>query len=73
MAEEAWDEGSQSLGGFQEYEQPSASFYTGAAEDWEFESTAEEADFAFESYAVLVEEGLDESNSEAVDYAIEVI
>ena len=74
LAEDQWEDASQSPGGYEDYDDP-ASYYTGASEEVDpgYEPPSNEVDYAMESYAALVEEGLDVNNSEAVDYACEVI
>ena len=74
LAEDQWEDASQSLGGYEDYDDP-ASYYTGASEEVDpgYEPPSNDVDYAMESYAALVEEGLDVNNSEAVDYACEVI
>ena len=62
---ESWDSHSQSLGGYEDYE---ASAYYG-----EEESPMDDDEAIYEAYAVMVEQGLDEDNVEALEYAAEII
>eukprot|EP00913_Durusdinium_trenchii_P018068 g16978.t1 len=73
-AAEDWDDAhSQSLGGYEDYEQGvTSSYYTGNEED-PAEHEEAEIDFALEAYAALVEDGLDENNTEAIEYASEIV
>ena len=56
---------SQSLGGYEDYE---TSAYYG-----EEESPLDDDEAIYEAYAVMVEQGLDEDNVEALEYAAEII
>ena len=62
---DSWDSHSQSLGGYEDYE---SSVYYG-----EDEPPMDEEEAIYEAYAVMVEQGLDEENVEALEYAAEII
>lgn len=62
---ESWDSHSQSLGGYEDYE--NAVYYG------EEEAPMDDDEAIYEAYAVMVEQGLDEDNTEALEYAAEII
>ena len=64
--DESWDSTSQSLGGFEDYED--AAFYGGADDHYEAED-----DPVLEAYAAMVEQGLDEEDGEAMEWAADVL
>ena len=62
---DSWDSHSQSLGGYEDCE---SSVYYG-----EDEIPMDDEEAIYEAYAVMVEQGLDEENVEALEYAAEII
>ena len=65
-SDESWGSASQSLGGFEEYDD---SAYCGGVDDHH----ETEDDPVLEAYAAMVEQGLDEEDGEAVDWAADVL
>ena len=63
--DESWDSASQSLGGFEDYDEA----YYGSAEDHQ----DVDEDPILEAYAAMVEQGLDEEDGEAVEWAADVL
>eukprot|EP00435_Cladocopium_sp_Y103_P032824 s1828_g8.t1 len=79
---DSWENASQSLGGYEDYDLGSADYTTDDAGTYEAHEASEydtasfqASDFfqAFESYAAMVEVGLDEHDQESLDLAAEVI
>ncbi len=64
--DESWDSTSQSLGGYEDVEE---SAYYGGADDYH----ETEDDPVLEAYAAMVDQGLDEDDGEAVEWAADVL
>ena len=68
-AEENWENASQSLGGYEDYDQTSYWSSDGSPQYHEMEDD----DTMYSAFQVMVDEGLDETSQEAIDYAAEVL
>lgn len=70
--DENWENASQSLGGYEDYDQVSYWSSEGSPHHHDHYEMDEE-DTMYSAFQAMVDEGLDESNQEAVDYAAEVL